>query len=126
MKNKSLLRRGPFEVPLQSHTSAPLEKNLHLQKTEFLRSKVLSKKHSQTMAKIQGYQVSTDKKKGFDKTLTHFAEQYSSMKGDERASKEEKRSFKNSMNRVLAAEMIKYRLHSAGETMRSKKTAKPA
>ena len=76
------------------------------------------------MAKIQSYQTSTDKKKGFDKTVNHFAERYGSMMECNRETKEEKRLLKNSMNRVLAAEMVQYRLHSAGETMRKKKMSK--
>lgn len=81
---------------------------------------MLSKKHSLTIDKIKNYQESSDKKKGFDKTLGGYYNHYQEMMKTNRESKDEKRSFKNSMNRILAAEMVEYRVLQSGETMRSK------
>ena len=124
MKNKSLLRRGQFEIPVENDISLkdPVDDKIKTQKTEFIRSNVISKKHSLTMQKIKNNQKSSDSKNGFDKTLTESYKNYESLLNFNRDSKEEKRSFHNSMNRILAAEMIEYRVLKSGETMRNKKS----
>lgn len=54
----------------------------------------------------------TDQKNGFDKTVDHCFNSYREMLEGERG-KKEVNNMKNSMNRILAAEMINYRLATA-------------
>lgn len=62
--------------------------------------------------------ASTAYKSNFDKTLTHQFGNYTKLLNEERKSPKEQIQFKNSMNRILAAEMINYRLMSAGHFLR--------
>ena len=62
------------------------------------------------MDNIRKRKPSYDQKNGFDKTLNQHTSTYKTLLNEERKNEKDQTKLKNSMNRILAAEMINYRL----------------
>lgn len=67
---------------------------------------------------------SSDQKNGFDKTMKEQFSNYKTLLNEERKNQKDEIKFKNSMNRILAAEMINYRLLSTGHSLRPPTTVR--
>lgn len=67
------------------------------------------------MENIRKKKPSSDRKNGFDKTLKQHTSTYLTLLNDQRKNRKDEAMLKNSMNRILAAEMINYRLLSQGD-----------
>lgn len=125
MKNKQLLRRGQFDLPTEpiminglnvkntpsySQVATPHKSSFNQTHTEMMKTRNLLKRNCETMENIRKRKPSSDQKLGFDKTLMQHASNYKTLLNDERKNDRDQAKLKNSMNRILAAEMINYRL----------------
>lgn len=123
MQNKQLLRRGQFDLPVsnlpaKSRTkTTPSHIYARTQNTEQIRSVFNHRKNYETMENIRKKGQSS-RAQGFDKTLQSHFTSYQNLMKEERWSRGEQVGLKNSMNRMLAAEMINFRLMSAGDSFR--------
>ena len=130
MQNRELLRRGQFDLPTHNleHTLKSRTRtnpNIKTQNTEFIRSGFSHRKNYQTMENIRKKnEGGTDRKKGFDRTLQNHFSSYQNLLKEERWEKKDQVGLQNSMNRMLGAEMINFRLMSANGTLRPTKSVK--
>lgn len=97
MKNKELLRRGQFDLPVENeavskylskcsaanrtkYTQNSIKHHTKTQKTEFIRSRANRKKDYESIDAIKKKMLkTTDQKNGFDKTVDHCFNSYREM-----------------------------------------------
>ena len=88
-----------------------------------MKSKLHYLGHSETIDNLSKHKESKDAKNGFDKTLQGHHASYKGLMDVERWNMKEEIRLKNSMNRILAAEMIQYNLLKFGGSFNQRKSS---
>ena len=114
------MRRGQFDIPVtntitQQSTDNSKYNTLKSQNSEVIRSKIPTIRSTQGFRGTIGQKFQKDSK--YDKTLNGHFQSYRKLMDNERWQKKEQIEIKNSMNRILAAEMIEYTLLKSDQKM---------
>jgi hypothetical protein len=123
VRNKQLLRRGQFDLPvdyvLVAEWTNPVIKGTDrcFRSQKVRKSKTEVKITSETTEMNESSKKDNEPKKGFDKVVVQHYSCYPSLSSRGALSLKEQIQFKNSMNRILDAEMISYRLANTGHSM---------